>query len=524
MSPQDALTSADDLIPVGAYLRVSEDKSMKAGAASWREIGEEVDAQLEELTELAAQLGWKIVVVYNDNNTVATDPFIVRKDFERLLLDLQEGAVIRGLLGYHSDRIARLEYDAARLNRLFQMNPKLVGRTYTGGVDFATQEGRTMFMMQATMGGMEVANNKRRTTRKRKRLAEAGVMPGAPRPFGWADDRENLHPVESIDLADAIRAVPGGKKVGTVRKEWALKGYVKKQTKKSIEKHGKRDLPLDHTTVEHILTNPRNCGYMTHIPQSERREAKKKLWLPDYVVYKDGKPVMGPWKPIVTPEEWAACVEAIADRKAKRAGKLNKPHETSDKYLLSGIARCGKCLFPLTANWYSKQSSSYERYGYRYACLSNLGGCGGVTRVGPPIEELVIAVFLEEVRRSLGVVVKADEVDETVHDSRLAEIEEEIEEVNQRRKAKRLSMAKALDLIEELETERAELKEKRQKLMASKLQRKTEYPTLLKEWENYTVSEKKHRIKQDIRAVIVHPQGRGRQPFNPELIEIEWAS
>ncbi|OLT38054.1 hypothetical protein BJF79_28045 [Actinomadura sp. CNU-125] len=521
MTLQDALTSADELIPVGAYLRVSEDKSQKSGAADWREAGEEVHSQLEEIHELAADHGCKVVAVYNDNNAPATDPFIVRKDFERLLPDLESATVIQGLFFYHSDRLARLEYDAARINRIYQMNPDLIGLSTSGGVDLSTQEGRTMFMMQATVGGMEVYNTKRRVVRKRKKLAVRGVMMGAPRPFGWSEDRLSLHPVESEDLANAIKAIPGGKKIGTIRKEWFAKGYMKKQTKKGLEKHGKRDMPMDHSAVEGILTNPRNCGYMIHLPQSERR-GNNRPWLPDHVVYKDGKPVMGPWKPVVTPEEWAACVEAIKERKEKRSKGLDKPHETSDKYLLSGIARCGKCLFPLTANWYSKQSSSYERYGYRYACLSNLGGCGGVTRVGPPIEDLVEAVFLEEVRRSLGAVVKEEDVDETVHDERLAEIDEEIEEVNRRRKEKRITMTKALDLIEELEGEQVDLKEKRRKLTASKVQRKTEYPTLLKEWEGYTISEKKHRLRQDIRAVIVQPQGRGRQPFNPELIGIEW--
>ncbi|MFI0357823.1 recombinase family protein [Actinomadura sp. 9N407] len=441
-----------------------------------------------------------------------------------MLVDLEVTTSIRGVLFCHSDRLARLEYDAARVNRLFQMNSKLLGRSLSGGVGLSTHEGRTMFMMQASVGGMEVHNTKRRVTRKNKRLAEQGVMRGGRRPFGWAADRESLHPVESEDLAEAIRAIPRGTKIGTLRKEWFTKGHKKKQTRKGIARSGARDMPLDHNTVEHILTNPRNCGYMSYIPQAQRQEEKSMLWLPDYVVYTDGKPVLGPWKAVVTPEEWAACVEVIKERKDKRREGLNKPHETADKYVLSGIARCGICLFPMTANWYSKQSPSYERYGYRYACLSNHGGCGGVSRVGPPVEELVIEAFLDEVRRSLRTVVKDTEVDETVHDERLAEIEREIEEVNARRKAKRITMSRALDLIEELENEGSELKEKRQKLMASKLQRKTEYPTLLKEWEDYTVAEKKHRLKQDIRAVIVHPQGRGRQPFNPDLIEIEWAS
>lgn len=520
MSPRGALTSANEATVIGLYLRVSEDKSLKAGAASWREAGEEVAAQEQELTDLSEDLGWQVGGVYNDNDTPATDPFTIRKDFERMLVDLESG-VIRGVLFYHSDRLARLTYDAARVIRLYEMNDSLVGLALSGGVDLSKPEGRAMFMMQATMGGMEVASTKRRVTRKRKRLAEQGVMPGAPRPFGWAEDRQSLHPDEAVDLAAAIKAIPGGKKVGTIRKEWFKKGYQKTQNKKSKEKLGERNLALDHSTVEHILTNPRNCGYMVYIPQSERRNAKKKLWLPDYVVYKDGLPVIGPWTPIVTPEEWAACVEEIKERKEKRRAGLSKPHETGEKYLLAGIARCGECLMPMRVSEYRRDTPSYERYKFRYQCLTNLGGCGKVARQGPAVDDLVTDAFLEEVRRSLGAVVKDEEVDETVHDARLAEIDTDIEEINQRRKAKRISTAVALDMIEELEQEREELTAAKRKLMASKVKRKTEYPTLLKEWEDYTIPEKRHRIRQDIRAVLIHPQGRGK-PFNPELIEIDW--
>lgn len=526
MPPGATPTSVNRTVRAGLYLRASEAKSLKAGAGAtaWREIGEEVKAQQGELSDMAAQLGWQVAKVYNDNDIPASKPTVARPGFERMLSDLESG-VINAILFYRADRLARLVYDAARVIRLFELDPDLKGLSHSGGVDLSTPEGRAMFMTQAAMGDMEVASNRRRTIRKNKRLAEQGVMHGAPRPFGWAEDRIALHPQESKDLAAAIRAVPRGKKVGTIRKEWYEKGYTRKPTKKGLEKHGNRALPMDHATVEQTLINPRNCGYMVYIPASERQNAKKKLWLPDYVVYKDGKPVMGPWEPVVTPEEWAACVETIKERKERRKKGLNKPHETSEKYLLAGIARCGKCLSPMVANEYQRGTPSYERYGYRYTCLSRLGGCGGVSRVGPPVEDLVVSAFLEEVRRTLeGKAAPVDEVDVTVHDERLAEIEKELEEVNQRRRYKRISTSMALDLIEELERERDQLQAERRKLQASKVTRKTEYPTLLKEWELYTVGEKKERLKRDIKAVIIHPQGRGRQPFNPDLIEIEWAS
>ncbi|MFD0685553.1 recombinase family protein [Actinomadura fibrosa] len=530
MSPHDTspealspISSASTIrgITVGLYLRISEDKGMRSRAAPWREIGEEVSAQREELEGLAAELGWTVAEVYDDNDTSATDPFTVRDGFERMLVDLQT-EMLRGILFYHSDRLARQEYDAARVNRLYQMNPTLVGLSLSGSVDLSTQEGRAMFTMQATMAGIEAANAGRRVARKRKRLAERGIMGGTPRPFGWADDRLSLHPEEAAHLASAIRAVPGGKKVGTVRREWFTLGHKKRQTRKGKERHGERDMPFEHSTVEAILANPRNCGYMTHLPQSERRNRKTRPWMPDHVVYRDGEPVRGPWEPIVTPEEWAACVRTIAERKKERRDGLAEPHDTSEKYLLAGVARCGRCMFPLTANWYSKASPSFERYGYRYACLSSLGGCGGVSRVGPLVEALVETEFLDEVRRSLDEPVVASLVVESVHVERLTAIEKEMDAINERRKAERIPLSLALDLIEELESERLRLSDERRALQASKVKRRTEYPTLLRQWQDYTIAEKKQHLKRSIRAAVVHPQGRGRQPFKPELIEIVW--
>ncbi|WP_436776032.1 recombinase family protein [Yinghuangia sp. YIM S09857] len=503
------------LIPVGAYARVSEDKAMKAGAADWREVGEQVAGQFADMDVEAARLGWTITHRYNDNNTPASDPLIVRKDFERMLEDLAAGT-IRGILFVHSDRLVRLEYDAARINRLYLINPKLVGRSCVGGTDLSTVEGRAMLSIQATVGGVEVANTKRRVSTTNKKRAAKGHMRGAPRPFGWADDRKSLHPEEAKVLREAILAVPGGKSIGQIRQEWIELGYTPKANKRS----GDTPRKLSHSTVEARLVNPRVCGYVTYLPQVDRRGAAKP-WLPDHVVYKDSKPARGDWEAIVSPEEWEACVGELEARKQARKEGRTQPHSTSERYLMSGIARCGECSFPMTANWYAKGTSSYDKYGYRYACLSNHGGCGKVTRVGPPIEALVEEVFLEEVRRSLGLVTQLPEVDETQFDQRLAEIVAEMADVNERRKAKRISTTTALDLIEELEAEQQELQRSRRQLVVSKVQRRSASPTLLDEWEGYTIGEKKTRMREYIKAVLVHPAGRGKR-FDPALIEIVW--
>jgi DNA invertase Pin-like site-specific DNA recombinase len=506
------------------YRRVSIDKALAGVQSTWREVQEQVKEQDEAIRFLAehdpelVKRGAAIVRDYCDNDTPASDPFIVREDFEAMLRDLEAG-VIKGFLFLHSDRAARLVYDAARICRIFEMHPDYIGRSVEGGVDLSTIEGRAMFIMQATMGNMEIGNIKRRTKRTNRRIANKGAMHGAPRPFGWSEDRKTLHEKEAPFLLSAIKAVPGGLKVGTFRRDLMEFGYEPRMTKRSREGHRS----IQHTAAEAILTNPRNAGFRMYAPQDERRSGGR-LWLPDAIVLaSDGMPVMGDWQAVCTPDEYWACVNEIKRRKDKNKAGKTEPHDTSARYFLSGIARCGKCFTPMYPNPYTKGTPNYERYGYRYACLNTVGGCGGVTRVGPPIDDLVETAFLLGTREGLGEAVEkaAEDIDETIHDARLDEIAKELEDVKQRRKDKRISMTAALDAIEELEGERAELQTKRGKLALQKKQKKLLSPDALADWTNLSMPEKRTRLLQSVRSVIVHPVGRGKR-WDPEFIEIVW--
>ncbi|MDO0912098.1 recombinase family protein [Streptomyces sp. DT2A-34] len=518
-------TVSDTCIPLGMYRRVSIDKALKGLESDWREVQEQVKEQEEAIRFLAehdpelTRRGAVIVRDYCDNDTPASDPFIVRDDFEALLRDLEAG-VIRGVLFLHSNRLARLVYDAARVCRIFEMNPDYIGRSVEGSVDLSTVEGRGMFVMQATVGNMEIGNIKRRTKRTNRRVANKGAMHGAPRPFGWGEDRKTLHETEHPFLLAAIRAVPGGLKVGTFRRRLVQFGHVPRKTKRSRE--GKRE--IGHAAAEAILTNPRNAGFRMYAPQDERRNAGR-LWLPDCIVRDaEGNPVLGDWEPACTPDEYWACVNEIKRRKDnRRDGNKGEPHDTAVKYFLSGIARCGKCLSPMWSNPYEPGTSSYEKWGFRYACLVSQGGCGGVTRCGPPCDDLVESAFLLGTRQGLGDAIEqaAEEIDEKVHDDRLSEIAAEMSDVKRRRSEKRISMGESLDAIEELERERDELLGKRGKLALQKKRKRLLSADALSDWTDLAMEEKRARLTQSIRSVIIHPIGRGKR-FDPEFIEIVW--
>lgn len=500
------------MLEFAGYLRISLVKGDTSAA---------IPRQKEDVTALATQLGGVVARWYIDE-LPASNPDIVRPDFERLLVDLEAG-LVGGALFYHADRFARLETDAARINSIFMRKAKLVGRSATGGTDLSTPEGRAMFTMQATMGTLEVANIKRRVSRTNLAEAQKGAVPPSPRPFGWEDDRKTVRKSEADLIRTAVKDILQGKKIGEVRREWIDLGMAPKRKKRKNRQEREAPSPfsLSHSTVEQRLVNPRLCGYRVYVPQAERAEMKQRIWLPDHVVYKDGKPVIGDWETIISVDQWDALIAEIQKRKAAHKAKLQKPHNTSITYLLAGIARCGICSHPLRATTYATTSSSYEKYRYRYHCLSIFGGCGGVSRIGPLVDDHVTDVFKAAIRETLGNV-SIPEVDDTIHDRRLAEISDEMRDAVERRKAKRISVAASMDIIEELETERAELLGAVRELKAQKVKRRTDMPATLKDWDTMTISMRREALRRDIRAVLIHPAGRGRRAFDPDLIEVVW--
>lgn len=495
------------VIPIGAYVRITDDDKDEHGNLTRAGVVQQEADSRHLADELSAALGvtLTIVRVYDDNDITAADEQVTRPDFEQMLRDLEAG-VIQGLVFYHADRVARLELDAARVTRLFRLNPRYIGRSVTGGTDLSTDEGRAMFVVQAVMGGMEVSATRRRVTRKNRTHAEQGRNHGGKRPFGWEPDRQTLRQWEADLLAQAIRAVPRGKTVGTIRAEWIEAGVTP-----TAEGKG----PLrDHTVLSRI-TNPRACGYRVYLPKAERREITN-LWLPDHVLYVDGQPVIGDWAPVVTPDEWKACVATLEGRRTGR-----RDHDYSRlhaKYLLSGIGRCGECGGRL----YGKIQTGDHIH--RYLCLKREGGCGGIKRAGPPLDELVEALFLEATRQALGEVEHA-EIDDTVYDDRLAELRGEIKDVMARRKPdhpKRISTAVAMDLVTDLEAEIADLTYKARALTAAKAKRADDAVDLLAEWKSYSIDMKRDRLRRDISAVVVNKTRPGAR-FDPSVIEVVWA-
>ncbi|MFK4147081.1 recombinase family protein [Streptomyces sp. NPDC004065] len=219
---------------------------------------------------------------------------------------------------------------------------------------------------------------------------------------------------------------------------------------------------MAHHHVEHILTNPRSVGYRTYHGE---------------ILYgDDGQPVMGDWEPINTVEEWEAVCEAIAESK------------------------------------------------YSYQCSVVNGGCGKVGRVGEPVDKHITRLVLEE-KREKAAGSDAAEDQRWPGQQELEDVNADIRQLVEAEKAKQISVSTLLQLLPAKEKLRDELKLERSRFYKEQRQReamgRTEDLTE-EEFFDLPIERQQEIILHSLSAVIIHPAGRGKRIFDPDLIEPVW--
>ncbi|MGW5816660.1 recombinase family protein [Streptomyces noursei] len=494
---------------LGAYLRISDDDRDPITGELSREG---VTRQLKDCRVAAAEMGGDIVKIYDDNDVSASDPFIVRKDFEALVKDLNAG-VIDGFVFYHSDRVARLAYDAARVCQAYERNPKLVGRAVHGGTDLSTDNGRAMFVMQAVMGGVEASSIRRRKKDANRHNALKGKDHIGRRAWGWDADGNLDQPYADL-RKEAVMLVAKGGSISDVIRMWAENGITTKSGK-----------PVLYKTAILRVSHPRNAGFRAYLPAQERR-GKATPWGPDIILYgADGKPVIGEWTPLVSPETYWAAIHRLEKVRedSKNSGKTGGTRPGHRTHLLSGLLRCGECGTRMVA---SARTIKEKKVPF-YRCPTTNNGCGKITRSASALEDHIESLCQEAIRKIMGRakpsgVKEQEEIDKS--EIRLMEIATEIKEVMDRRKpdaAKRISSAAAMDLISELEDERGKLSYRIRELSAKAEELKGNTPDLLKDWKKFTTDRKRFEIGKLMKAIVVEKAPRGRH-FDPASVDVAW--
>jgi site-specific DNA recombinase len=322
------------------YARISADHE---GAA----LG--VARQLDDCRRTAREMGWVVAEEYVDNDVSASSGR-PRPAYERLLADVRGGRR-DAVLAYHSDRLHRRPIEAERfLEAMDHASVRHLRFVAGADVDIANGDGLLVFRVMGAVAANESATKSRRVRRKMDEVAAAGrPHGGANRPFGYDDDKVTVRASEAEIIRQLTARFLAGESVRSLA-QWLSDHDV--PTVNGVE--------WRTSTVRAILTSARIAGLRTH-----RGE------------------VIGPamWEPIITDTDRAKIL-ARFDQLASSGRRSPR------SYLLTGLLRCGKCGGVLFS-----QAREATR---RYVCVSGPDhrGCGGITVVAGPLEEVVADAVL----------------------------------------------------------------------------------------------------------------------------------
>ena len=273
------------------YTRISLDRTGEALAVARQE---------QECRALAERLGCEVAAVYSDNDISATNGKI-RPSFEAML-DAQPEAII----AWHQDRLLRLTRD---LERVITLNVPVYTVT-AGTLDLTTPSGRAVARTVAAWSQYEGEQKATRQVAANLQRASNGIHQGR---VGYGYRRKGtamvLDPDETAAIQEAVRRALTGDSLRTICKDFDAR---------HIPTPG-RGTRWNSTTLKQLLLRPSLAGLTVHRGQ-----------------------VLGSAtadSPRVIDEDTHERIKAVLTDPSRRSGTPGR----APKYLLGGIARCGRC-------------------------------------------------------------------------------------------------------------------------------------------------------------------------------------
>lgn len=304
---------------------------------------------MKDCRRLAKDLGWKVAEEYVDNDLSAFSGKR-RPSYERMLADIADG-VCDAVIVYHADRLTRRPIELEQfLEVISKAGVRHVRFVAGADVDVANGDGLMVLRLLSAVAANESASKSRRVLRKMVEVAESGrPHGGSNRPFGYEDDRVTVRADEAKILKQIVRRYLAGESLRSIAT------WLDVEQVRTAEGGVWRT-----TTLRFMLRSGRIAGLREH-----RGEVVAKAV----------------WKPIITVAQRDRILARMEE--VKVSGR-----RTPRRYLLSGLLRCGRCD--------SRLYSSARATTRRYVCMSgpDHGGCGRLTIVAGPLEELVADAVL----------------------------------------------------------------------------------------------------------------------------------
>jgi site-specific DNA recombinase len=332
--------------------------------------------------------------------------------------------------------------------------------------------------IKAVLAAGEVRRLRRRVNDALDALAAEGRPPGG-RHVGYRRVDGNLEPIPEVaeQIRLAAERVLAGWSLEAIARDFAAKGIP-------TAKGGR----WTHDNVKRALTAPTIAGMRQH----------------------RGKVIgRGNWEPILDETTWRQLCAHLDGPK----------HRPARKYLLSGIAVCGRCGHGLTGRIQGGRSGKRPIY----FCQTTTGGCGRLGVNAEPLEEHVVDQLFDALNR--------DEFWSTLaeddHEARRAELTRELEGIEQQhvelaqRWAKGELPAAAWDAARAgLDTRKAELTSELASVPAPLT---VMDPALIQAgWGAMILDERRSILDIFVANIRVMPAKPGAKVFDPARVHIEW--
>lgn len=323
-----------------------------------REGSESLDTQEEVCREALTRLGFEVVRVLREPPSTSgyKNRGRSRKKFKILLEGFRDGRW-QMVMAYKTDRLSRGGGPGWA---------PLLEAIETAGLDLdravATPSGflsEFEIGIRATMDREESKKLSERMHDVAGRKAAQGKPHGSRRPYGYMENQLDLCEPEVAVLHEMAERVLTGHSYKEVA-YWLNECGVKTT-------EGKLWYPI---TVRNLLTRTRYVGVREY--EGERYE--------------------GIWTPVFDPETWERLQLTIQLRK-EAAGNVPRAR----RYLLTGIAHCGRCGMPL--NGTTKRDNPKRPLRRTYQCrvtgdTQRTRGCGGVTRNADALEDWIERIIV----------------------------------------------------------------------------------------------------------------------------------
>lgn len=454
------------------YCRISDDRTGE---------GAGVERQEADCRKLAESLGWTVADVFVDNSVSAYSG--KRRPAYEAMVRALERDDITGLLAWHPDRLTRRLADLEALVEVIERTGVEVRTVTAGQVDLTTADGRFMAGFIGLAAKRESEHRGERVKAAARQRALSGKPHGGSRPFGYLKGGTVPDPTESVVVVEVFeRFVVGGESLRALTFDLNRRG-ITTTTGRTWTGPG----------VRAILRNPRYAGLVPH----------------------KGEPIgEAQWPALISRGTWEAA-RAILDDPARRTTTGN-----AVQWLGSGLYICGPCGQPTLR----VSTSGTKTPAYRCASRAVVEGGGHVVRAAAALDEYVTAALIARLERPD--VVEALRPREGDTDNRAlvteqAALRARADDAARLFAAGTISAAQLARITQDIAQREGEVTAQIAARTGSPVAA-VAGPGLRERWPSLPLDTRRAVLDTLAVVTVLPSSGRGRAPFDPSAISIDW--